>query len=84
MHYQILMGVVDRIAHRPEQREPLRNRETPRLAMLVDGNPFNVIHDEVRSAILGRAAVQQHHDVGDQDGQRLALPLKAPPRCLVE
>ena len=74
----LLVGVLDRLADRHEQLEPLARRELLLVAVLGDRHALDEFHDEVRPAVVGRAGVE---DLGDvrvvHQGQRLPLGLEA-------
>ena len=57
------MRVGDRGADLAEELQPLGDVERSAVAVLVDRLPFDVLHHEVRQAVLGRAAVEQARDV---------------------
>ena len=63
MDDQVLVGEVDGRADLPEELEPLVGRQLPLVAILVDRLPLDILHDEVGTAILGGAAVEQLGDV---------------------
>ena len=72
------MRVLDRLADRDEQLQPLPRREVVLVAVAGDRHPLDEIHDEVRPATAGGAAVQHAGDVGVvHQGQRLPLGLEA-------
>ncbi len=74
MHHQVLMSVGHGPADNPEQLQPLGGGKLARVAILVDGLPFDIVHDQVRRAILGGSAVEQLDDIGViERRQRLAL-----------
>ena len=58
MNDKILIGVVDRDAHALKQLQPRGHIERARIAVLVDGVALDVIHHQVRQAVLGRAAIE--------------------------
>ena len=67
-----------RVAHRPahdqEQAQPIGHRQPARVAVAVDRHALHVLHDQVRQAVVGRAAVEQAGDVRVlEPGQDLAL-----------
>ena len=55
--------VGDRGAHLAKELQPPGDVERVLVAILVDRQPLDVLHDEVRQAVLGRAAVEQPRDV---------------------
>ena len=79
MDDQILMGVAHRGAYALEEPEPCDDVERVPIAVLVDRFPFDVLHDQERQAVLGRAAIENPRDVGMiEPCQDLALALEAP------
>ena len=52
------MGVLDRLAHRDEQFEPLRGRQPAGIAELCDRRPLHQFHHEVRSPIRRGTCVE--------------------------
>ncbi len=74
----LLMGVLDCLADRHEQLEPLARAELSVVAVLGDGDAVDQLHDEVRTARVGCPGVE---DTGDvlvvHQGQGLALGLEA-------
>ena len=75
----LLMGVLDGLANRDEELEPLLDREADVVAVLGDRHAFDVFHDEVRPAFVGHAAVKDLGDVG-MVHQGEGLPLGLEPR----
>ena len=74
----LLMRVLHRLADRDEQFQPLPRREVVLVAVAGDGHALDEIHDEVRPATAGGAAVQHAGDVRVvHQGQRLPLGLEA-------
>jgi hypothetical protein len=62
-----------------EQDQALGHRELTLGAELVDGLAFDVLHDKVRSAILGRSSIEELRDIGMLQGrQDLALATEVP------
>src|SRR4030095_8975311 len=59
MYYQMAMGVLNRLAHRAEQLEPLSNTRSVRGAIVGERNTLDVLHDEPwRSVREGIRVVQ--------------------------
>ena len=74
MDHQTAMRVLDGIAELEEESEPRVDREIVFAAVVVDRRSFDVLHDQVRNAAGGRAAVEQAGDVGMLErGQNLPL-----------
>ena len=73
-----LMGVLDRLADRDEQLQSLRRGELGLVAILGDRHAVDQLHDEVRSAGVGRPGVQDPGDVRVIH-QRQGLPLGLEP-----
>ena len=63
VHDEVLVREVNRRAHLLEQREPLDDGELSAVAVLAYGLPVDVLHDQVRQAVLRRSAVEQARDV---------------------
>jgi hypothetical protein len=77
--HQVLMGVVDGAAHRPEQGQPLPGPQLVRRAEMRDRLPVHVLHHEVGLAGLGRPAVEHRRDVGMLEAREdLSLLAEAP------
>ena len=78
MHDQILVGIVDRRAYSLKQSQSFGDRQLPPVAVHIDRQAIHIVHDQVGKPILGRASVQQFHDVGVvQRRECLALLLKS-------
>jgi len=74
MNDEVSVGEVHRLAHHAEQLEAARDREPGGPAVDVERLAVDVLHDEVRIAVAGAAAVDQPRDVGmGQRRQDLAL-----------
>ena len=79
VHDQVLVGVVDRPAHGPEQLQTLPDAEGMAGAEDVDRLPFDVLHDQIRPALLGLATVEDGRDVGMlEPGQDVTLAAETP------
>ena len=63
MDDQVLVRAVHRRAHDLEQPQPLLDAERARIAIDVDRLAVDILHDDVRRAVGGRAAVEQPRDV---------------------
>jgi hypothetical protein len=72
-----LVGVLDRLADRHEQLQPLARRQAVVVAVLGDGHAVDQLHDEIRPAGFGGPGIE---DAGDVDvvhhSQGLALGLE--------
>ncbi len=78
MHHQVLMRELHGGADGAEQLQTLRDRALALLAILVDGRALHVLHDQIRQAVGGGAAIDQTRDIRVfQVGQYLALGAKA-------
>ena len=64
MHDQVLVRVLHGVADLAEETQALLDRELLLLAPVGDRHALDVLQDEVRHALLGRAAVEQPRDVG--------------------
>jgi hypothetical protein len=74
MHHQVLMRVLHRGTDLAEEVDPGIDSETMAVAVLVDGLPADVLHDEVGPPVVGVAAVQESRDPGVVErGQDLAF-----------
>ena len=71
----LLVRVLDRLADRHEQLQPLARRQVVVVAILGDGHAVDQLHDEVRPAGFRGPAVE---DAGDVDviHHRQGLPLR--------
>ena len=79
MHDEILVRVLNRVAHGGEEEEPMPDVERLSIAVCRDGLAGDVLHREVRSSVGGDAAVEQARDVRMLETREdLALPEKAP------
>ncbi len=74
----LLMGVLDGLANRPKQLQPLPCRQVVLVAVLRDRNPAHQLHHEVRPARFGRSGVEHFGDVG-MVHHRQRLPLRLEP-----
>jgi hypothetical protein len=74
----LLVGVLDRLADRHKQLQPLARRQAVVVAVPGDRHAVDQLHDEIRPTVFGGPAVE---DAGDVDmvhhGQRLPLGLEA-------
>ena len=61
---QALMRVMDGVAHLPEHRQPLADRQLPLPAVLVDGRAVHVLHHHERQAVGRGSGVEHAGDVG--------------------
>ena len=57
------MRIGDGRAHLAKELQPFGDVECLLVAIVVDRQPLDVLHDEVRQAVLGRVAVEQARDV---------------------
>ena len=74
VHHQVLVRVLHRGADLAEEVDPGVEPQAVPVAVLVDGRALDVLHDQVRPAVVGRAAVQQARDAGVvEGGQDLAF-----------
>src|SRR4051812_11243050 len=64
MHRQILVRVLDRRTDLLHQAQACWDREIVLRAVLIYANAFDILHDEIRSAIIRVPAVEQTRDVG--------------------
>jgi hypothetical protein len=60
---ELLVRVVDCVADHREEAQALRDGQLPLVAEAVDGQPLDVLHDEVGQAVVGGAPVQEARDV---------------------
>jgi hypothetical protein len=75
---EVLVGDLDGLAHLAEQDEAPSDRQAVLVAVAVDRDTLDVLHHEVRQAVVGGAAVEQPRDVRVVDGgQDLALGAEA-------
>ena len=75
----LLVGMLDRLADRDEQLEPIRGDSSLVVAELGERDALHKLHHEVRRTVLGRAGIEQLGDirvVHDRD----RLPLGFEPR----
>jgi hypothetical protein len=72
------MGVFHCFTEWQKQAQALCDIQTVAVAILVQGHPVDVLHDEVRHTVSPGASVQQSRDIGvGEAGQQLALIAKA-------
>jgi hypothetical protein len=72
------MCVVDGSAERTKQFEALREGEIPLSAIIEQTLSFDILHDDVRTPIIGRASIEQCRDVRMlKSGEDLPLRSKA-------
>ena len=75
---EVAVRVVDGVADLPEEAQAFVDGRVPLVAEAVDGQPLDVLHDEVGEPVLGRPAVEQARDVWVvQGGENLALVAEA-------
>ena len=74
----LLVGVLDGLADRDEQREPFAGGQPVAIAVVGDRNAGHVLHHEVRPALVGRARVEHPGDVR-VGHHREGLPLGVEP-----
>src|SRR4029434_8117144 len=76
---KILMSMVHCQTERSEHAQAIFNGHLLRVAILVDGQTLDILHDNVRVAIGSLAAIKQSSDVGVIEGcQDLSLLAKPP------
>ena len=63
MHDQVLLRVIDRVAHREEEPQPFIDREPARIAPPVDAFAIHVFHRQERQTFGRESAVEQLRDV---------------------
>jgi hypothetical protein len=79
MDHEILVRVVDRGADGPEQREPLVERRPALVPESIERHALDVVHDEVRQPLVGRAPIEDPGDVRVIEvGERPALVMEPP------
>ena len=77
VNHALLVGVLDSLAHLPEQREAFFEPETVLVAVVRDRIAAHVLHHEVRTAIIGDPAVVYARDARVlHQRERLALGLE--------
>src|SRR5215469_2464105 len=64
MDHEPLMRVLYCVAHLPKKLQPFSNREAMVGAVLVDGDPFDQVHHQIRNTVVSRATVQESGNVG--------------------
>ncbi len=76
------VGILDRRADLPEQGHALADPKLMLVAKGIDGRSFDILHDEVRNALLRCASVENARDVGvikcGKDFPFLVKPRKHP------
>ncbi len=74
MDDQVLVGRMHGGTHAAEERQPFLERQAMPVAVQVDAFAVHVLHDEIRDAVAGRAAIEQAADVAMVEArQDLAL-----------
>jgi len=74
----LLVRVLQRRADLDEEVQPLLDAQSRGVTILGDRDALDVLHDEIRPAGVGQAAVEDLGDVGVvHDRQRLAFGLEA-------
>src|SRR5215217_2562193 len=63
MNHCVTMCVGDRGAHVTKKFQSFSDRESMFVAILIDWQPFDVLHYEIRQAVLGCAAVEEARDI---------------------
>ena len=63
MHDLVLVGVLHGRTHEAEQVQSFTRRQAVRRAVDIDRLPFDVLHDEIRQAVIGHASIEQVGDV---------------------
>lgn len=75
---ELAVGVIDGIAEGEEDAKASGEGQGVLVAVLVQPESFDKLHDKVRQAVLAGAAVEQARDVGvDQRGEDLAFHAEA-------
>ena len=78
VHESLFVGVLDSVADRLEELEPLSDCEPFPIAVLGDRDPVDQLHDEVRQAVFRRTGLVEPGDVGVMKARhRLPLGLEA-------
>src|SRR6516165_3919261 len=78
MDHQFLMGIMDGGAYRPEQLDALPDRQAAGLARECDRLTLDVLHHDVRAAILAVATVQDRSDIWVSESRK-DLPFGSKP-----
>jgi hypothetical protein len=77
--HQIPVRVSDCVQNLADKAQAFANGVMASVAKAIQVFAFDILHDQVRFALGGQPAVQQHRDVGMlQLGQNLALEEKSP------
>ena len=71
MHHQVAVGGVHGVRDGDEQSQSILHAEGAPVAVLVEGQPRDVFHDEVGEAALVDAAVEEVRDVGVGEPARI-------------
>ena len=72
-----LVGVLRRFGHAPKQGHPIGDREPAFVAVLRDGTPVHVLHDEIRGSFGCEPRIEEAGDVRVRDAREdVALRLK--------
>ncbi len=64
VHDEVAMRVANRVTHVEEQSQALANRKLAVVAIAIDRLALDVLHHEVRPAVLRHAAVDEPRDAG--------------------
>ena len=64
MDDEMLMGVLHRRAHLEKEREAGVDRQAVDVAVSIDGQAIDVLHHEIRCAVVRGPAIDQSRDVG--------------------
>src|SRR5579862_8736694 len=85
MHHQMLMCIMNRTQQSKKELELLPHVKSGAYAIMIDGQTFHILRDQVRHALFGGPAIEELNDVRMfQNGQRLPFVLKTPQGMLVE
>ena len=76
MNDRATVRIRDRAAHLAKELQPLGDGQRLAVAVLVDRLPLDVLHHEIRQAVVGRVAIEQARDVRVVEA-REDLPLVA-------
>ncbi|MGC1789546.1 MAG: hypothetical protein WA718_22645, partial [Terriglobales bacterium] len=64
VNHLFFVRILHRGADLPKKPQAVIDRELVKIAILVNGRSFHILHHQIRRTIFGAAAIEQLHNVG--------------------